>query len=280
MKKALCVTSIIMFMMLCVGCGKDTVTLDLAKIKEELPNLSGENFEPSMATTIIEDPELDAIFGEMEDIYDFDFEEVFGIHAENIESYTVRKSNINEDIYMILKPMDGKKDTVKEEVNAYFEKSSEGVSEAVKKKYENRLQEEYQGYLIYIVSNNNAEVLNRMKSSKAPVFGAMMEVEADLLNSTFNIDANDLEEYQIYMPLMIVSSKSYYILKPKEDKYDTVKEKMDEYMKNFETQWSTYLPDQYELVKNRMVKEYGGYLIYIISDDNDTVFKKIEANKK
>ena len=37
-------------------------------------------------------------------------------------------------------------------------------------------------------------------------------------------------------------------------------------MTNLEEQWSTYLPDQYELVKNRLEEKYGDYLIYIISN--------------
>ena len=51
-------------------------------------------------------------------------------------------------------------------------------------------------------------------------------------------------------------------------------------MEKLEQQWQTYLPDQYELVKNRLEKEYGEYLIYIISTDNDLVFKEIKQHKK
>lgn len=38
----------------------------------------------------------------------------------------------------------------------------------------------------------------------------------------------------------------------------------------------TYLPEQYELVKNRLEKEYGDYLIYIVSSNNDLVFETIK----
>lgn len=279
MKKLLWL-SICILTVFCVGCGSENVTLDLEKIKETLPSLTSDTFDAVGATNVVEDPGKDAIYGEMEDVYEYDFQSVLGLDSSNIEQYVVRKSTDNEDIYMILKPMEGKADAVKEDVHTYFKNSGDAASGEVKTKYENYLEDEYQGYLIFIVSDNNAEVLNRIKSSKELAFGALMEVDSEMLNSTFGIDTNDLEEYQVYMPMMIVSSKSYYILKPKEDKYDTVKAKMDEYMTNFETQWSTYLPEQYELVRNRMVKEYGGYLIYIISDDNEAVFKQIEASKK
>lgn len=64
------------------------------------------------------------------------------------------------------------------------------------------------------------------------------------------------------------------------EKKDVVKEKLDTYMTNLEEQWKTYLPDQYELVKNRLVKEYGDYLIYIVSSDNEAVFNEIKANNQ
>ena len=51
-------------------------------------------------------------------------------------------------------------------------------------------------------------------------------------------------------------------------------------MDNLEEQWSTYLPDQYELVENRLEEEYGEYLIYIISNDNELVLKTIKNCKE
>ena len=48
-------------------------------------------------------------------------------------------------------------------------------------------------------------------------------------------------------------------------------------MAELEKQWKNYLPDQYDLVKNRKVEKFGDYLIYIISNDNEAVYKKIES---
>ena len=50
-------------------------------------------------------------------------------------------------------------------------------------------------------------------------------------------------------------------------------------MKKLETQWETYLPDQYELVKNRKEVKIGDYLVYIVSNNNDLVFDTISKNK-
>ena len=67
------------------------------------------------------------------------------------------------------------------------------------------------------------------------------------------------------------------VVKPAEGKYETVRSGLDEYIKKQEELWNTYLPDQYELVKNRLVVEEGDYLIYIISEDNNSVLEAIKS---
>ena len=51
-------------------------------------------------------------------------------------------------------------------------------------------------------------------------------------------------------------------------------------MTNLEKTWSTYLPDQYDIVKNRMEKEAGDYLIYIATADNQKVYDAIMSSTK
>ena len=46
-----------------------------------------------------------------------------------------------------------------------------------------------------------------------------------------------------------------------------------------ENQWEHYIPEQYELVKNRKVEKIGDYLVYIVSTDNNLVFNTIQNNK-
>ena len=107
-----------------------------------------------------------------------------------------------------------------------------------------------------------------------------MEVKDEMLSTQFGIEKEMVEEYLIKMPMMITSSNTYIIVKPAEGKEKEVKEKLDTYMVNLEEQWKTYLPDQYELVKNRLFKDYGDYLIYIVSSDNEAVFNEIKANNQ
>ena len=140
--------------------------------------------------------------------------------------------------------------------------------------------EEYQGYLVYVVSKDNEKLLKAVKDVKEPIFGAMMEVTKENVKDTLNIDPASLDEFLMETPMMIVQSNTYIIVRPASGKEQEVKDAINAYMKRLEEQWKTYLPDQYELVKNRKEEKLGDYLIYIVSSDNEKVFNTIKASVK
>ena len=258
-------------MLLLTGCGNKNVDLDLNKISQELDNLYSDSFYIQGVSSLIDEKNY---FEELEDVYEYDFKEVFGLTSTNIgDDYAVRINKSNNTMYLILKPLENK-DKIKEEMNTYF-KSIESSNDLVK----SRLETEYEGYLIYIVSNDNDKVLETIKSSKSPVFNNLVPVQDEMIESTLGIKKDTYSEILMKVPMMIIQSNMYIIIKPEDGKKDDVKKAIDQYMTNLEEQWKTYLPDQYELVKNRKYEEYGGYLIYIVSSDNDKVLETIKKNE-
>lgn len=258
-------------LLLITGCGKSNVNLDLDKISKELDNLTSDGFYLQGVYSLIDEKDY---FENLEDIYEYDFEKVFGLTAENIgDEYLARINKSNNTMLLIFKPLQNK-DKIKEEMDAYF-KSIESTNTLVK----TRLETEYEGYLIYIVSNDNNKVLETIKSSKSSTFNNLVPVEGEMVESTLGIKEDTYSEILMKVPMMIVQSNMYIIIKPEDGKKEDVKKAIDKYMTNLEEQWKTYLPDQYELVKNRKYEEYGGYLIYIVSSDNDKVFETIKKNE-
>lgn len=256
---------VIMFMCLCfVGCGN--VNLDLDEVSNSLDNLSSNEFDMFMAMDNIE---MNGYYSDLVDVYDFDLE-TFGINKDNIESMVFKVSANNEPAYIIIKPLSDKTKVVKKELSAYMNKFSN---------LKDILETEYEGHLIYINSPKNKEILKQIKNSKKKIFGMLMNVEGENIENLLGVKTSDLDSFLVKNSTMI-QANSYYILKPKKGFKDDIKRAMDEYMKKLEQQWETYLPDQYELVKNRLEKEYGDYLIYIISKDNDLVFKEIKKYNK
>ncbi len=113
------------------------------------------------------------------------------------------------------------------------------------------------------------EELTSPTDPEYPLFSSMMELDADLLKQSWNIDTSSLSAYIAKMPMMNVKASMYAILKPTNGKAEEVKAQMETYLTSYEEQWATYLPDQYELVKNRAFEEINGYLVYVISEDNE-----------
>lgn len=95
------------------------------------------------------------------------------------------------------------------------------------------------------------------------------------LSAMYGINASDLEEYICMMPLMGVHSTEFFIAKVKDGKMDTVKAGIAKRQADLDAQWSQYLPEQYELVKNYKLVTNGNYVLFAISeyaDDAVTIF--------
>ena len=95
------------------------------------------------------------------------------------------------------------------------------------------------------------------------------------LAAMYGINVSDLEEYICMMPLMGVHSTEFFIAEVKDGKMDTVKAGIAKRQADLDAQWSQYLPDQHELVKNYKLVTNGNYVLFAISEyasDAVTIF--------
>ena len=120
--------------------------------------------------------------------------------------------------------------------------------------------------------NENADVTINLNDlwSKIEALGEMpmqMDVPDEFLADADNygIDKADLEDYIAKMPGMMVHATEFFIAKVKDGKMDTVKAALESRQAALDTQWSTYLPDQYELVKNYKLTTNGSYIFFAVS---------------
>lgn len=273
MKKILlCLTTICTIFML-TGCGKENISLNLSELSQKIDKLESNEFDRGKAVALIEEK----ISG-LEFIYDFDFKDKLGLELEpqQMDNYSIEANLETKDQFFIIKPATGEKENIKSKLDDYFAKLANSDNEEIANKAKAIVYEEIDDYLVYLMFEGNKDLINDIKKCKEVIFNSLMEVDDDLLEQQFNINKDDVEEYLIKVPMMITSSNSYMILKPKDGKVDTVKQAMDAYMTKLEEQWKTYLPSQYELVQNRLEEEYGDYLIYIISSDNNSVMNAIK----
>lgn len=78
-----------------------------------------------------------------------------------------------------------------------------------------------------------------------------------------------------------VKADEIIVLKAADEKYiEDLKKALEEEGAAQEQQWSTYLPDQHEIVKNRIIKQEGLYLALIISEKAEDIEKAFTAALK
>lgn len=134
------------------------------------------------------------------------------------------------------------------------------------------------GVGIYFLLNNKPSApaninMSELNTNISKVGGfdegaSMQEVDKEMLANIYGItDTAAVESVIGKMPMINIRASMYVVIKAADGKVDYVKEKVDEYGKNYEQQWSTYLPDQHELVKARQSGNVGNYVYLIIAEN-------------
>ena len=119
-----------------------------------------------------------------------------------------------------------------------------------------------------------------VKKDGFEIFGMMGSGLDFVKEEPYNVNTDNFEEALFETSLMNVHASMYIVIKPKEGKKEEVKKDMKNFMEKYSENWSTYLPDQYEMVKNRLETNVGDYLVYVVSEDNNAVLEAIKNAKK
>ncbi len=116
--------------------------------------------------------------------------------------------------------------------------------------------------------NIDLQALNTTLSSQPPFNElATMDITMDTLSSMYQITADEVDEVIGKMPMMNVQASMYLVIKAKDGAVDSVKTKVENYGTAYEEQWATYLPEQYELVRQRRTGVIGNYVYLIVSEN-------------
>lgn len=136
---------------------------------------------------------------------------------------------------------------------------------------------------IYFILNNRSEnksldveLAGQTLANNTP-FNEMatMDITIEELNTIYGINTENVEQVVGKMPMMNVQASMYVLIQAKDGTVDTVRAELDEYAKQYEEQWSMYLPEQYGLVQNRKVGTIGNTVYMIISENAETLEQEI-----
>ena len=105
-------------------------------------------------------------------------------------------------------------------------------------------------------------------------------LDDQILADFYGIDPADLVEYVWKMPFMNTQATEFFIAQVQPDKMDTVKAALENRQAALEEQWSQYLPDQLELVKNYKLVSNGDYIMFAVTEYADEVVTEFNTYTK
>jgi len=142
-------------------------------------------------------------------------------------------------------------------------------------------------FLITGCGGNNKEELANIDTTKVAkkletisYFNNDSSLNDEDLIKGYGIDTKIISEYAIYISSAVKDPSMYIVAKPVEGKESILKFQIKEMFSKYLSSYSGYYPEAVPMIENRLEKEYNGYLIYIVSNDNETIYKKIIECKK
>lgn len=107
-------------------------------------------------------------------------------------------------------------------------------------------------------------------------FLKMNAITDDEASAKFLIDKSKIKNIIGREPIVHTKSGMYVVIQTDLDNIQDVKLALESYGSEYEEQWKTYLPDQYELVKNREIGVKGNYVYMIVSESPEKILELIK----
>ena len=103
----------------------------------------------------------------------------------------------------------------------------------------------------------------------------------EILLERMELDTDNMANGKVIMPMMNVNSDELILLeaKTKED-VESLKASLELELAAQTQVWEQYLPDQYEKVKNNVIKTNGNFLLYVTSLDQDQIVEAFDKHFK
>ena len=120
------------------------------------------------------------------------------------------------------------------------------------------------------------ELDKKIEQSNEFEFSKMNAITDDEASAKFLIDKSKIKNILGREPIVHTKSGMYVIIETDSDNIQDVKLALESYGSEYEEQWKTYLPDQYELVKNREIGVKGDYVYMIVSESPEKILELIK----
>lgn len=122
--------------------------------------------------------------------------------------------------------------------------------------------------------------LETLEYNGETIFSNNQYYDLDKLERKYELDTSEIKDYIVSIHKNESSSNLYIIASYKKSK-SKAKQELDKLIEAEKSSFSNgYFPKEYQKLENYYYKEYGNYLIYIVSDCNELVYEKIIEEKE
>ena len=265
---ACCIVAVIILTIILANAFTGGQSIDLSAIPDKIDQLPTVKFDIDSVPNIISSTEA---FTSLKDVDAYDFKEVLGINPSYINSYVIKYNKSKKQAFIAIKPVSQNYDDVKSAIEKFLKEI--GIKDFITL--------EYQGYQIFIKSSSEEkdnEVVSKIKQSKQRVFNIMKDLKKEDIEKELKISDADYDEALVKVPMVVKSDTcGYIIIKPKnQNSKEKIKNLIEDYYKGLEAKWQNNEENR-KLVQNRYFEEYKGYLIYIVSHDNNLVMQLLKS---
>lgn len=234
------------FLFLCfllVGCGVKN-KININELSEEISKIETNNIDIEESIVNIENnifkKELKDIRNDLNKYLDLKNLEEYAFYNEEDTYVFIIKTNVD----------------IKNSINNYFnDLLDENASANLKEKISNRIEYKYDNYYIYIVSDNNKEILDKIIETKHKLFDNCINLGNDAIIEKYGIE---IDNRMVVMSNKLDSDFGYIVIS---DITNEVENKLDNYYK-----------DNPNLLKIKR----DNVTVYSISNDNEKVKETID----
>jgi len=238
-------------------------TINLESVSSDIDSLKTLKYDISSTSSIIK--EADVYTSTLKEYYEYDFKE-FNILDSYVEDFKIYYNAKSKESFMVFKATSGNETNLTNGVEKFYKEAKITYSK-----------EEYDGYIFYISSSDNKKIISKIKQCQVRVFDVLQELNKEEIKNKYGISSDLYSEYKVKTSMIVKQDVTeYLIFYPKNDAASKkIEELMNTYYSNLEDTWKDN-EDNYNLIENRYTGNYNGYLIYIISKDNDLVLQLVK----
>lgn len=111
-------------------------------------------------------------------------------------------------------------------------------------------------------------------------FPNTMELTKEELQTRYDVVSENIKDAYIRISSTSNQADLFFMIQPVDGKKREVKEDFDTLLESFQTQYEMYYVEEAQKIKEKKFMEKDGYLIYIVSNQKDSVVELLEKENQ